>query len=420
MRVLHLCKMDSGGGAADGFLRIHRALLAEGVDSVALVMKKRRQAPAVIDVSATLSPGVKAAWQVRRLTAKLARLGRRSQGVFDFDSEGVFPVGAIIDLARDIHGRWDAVIVHWSGGYLRPESVAQIAQALGAKVGLWQVDMAHMTGGCHYSLQCLGYQTGCGRCPALASTDEDDVSSLQARHRRAIWAKLDAVVLAQSSWSARKAAASNVLAGLRQTVLPIPLELKRMPASGDKAAARHKLGLPGDGRRMALVRTTDPSIAYKGFAVLKEALGLLDQTDVPLHLIGVGSRGLFPDSYRHITFTDLGHLDGDEAMLTAYQASDFFVCPSIDDAGPMMVPEAMAAGRPVVASPVGIANDLIVEGVNGTLCGQPGDAASLAAGMRRYAELSDHDIRLQGEAATSVRDKLTSRVFADRLREVFL
>lgn len=383
-------------------------------------MKKRRQAPAVIDVSAKLAPGPKAAWLVGRFTAKMARLGRRSQGVFDFDAEGVFPVGPIIRSARGMHDRWDAVIVHWSGGYLRPESVAQVARALGAKVGLWQVDMAHMTGGCHYSLECQGYQTGCGRCPALASNDEDDVSRRQARHRRATWAGLEAVVLAQSGWSARKAAASSVLAGLRQTVLPIPLQLNLMPASGDKTAARHELGLPDDGRRMALVRTTDPSIVYKGFAVLRDALGRLDQAAVRLHLIGAGSRGLFSDSYRHITFTDLGHLDGDEAMAKAYQASDFFVCPSVDDAGPMMVPEAMAAGRPVVSSPVGIANDLIVDGVNGTLCGPPGDAASLAAGMRRYAELSDHDIQLQGEAAALVRDKLTTRAFADRLREAFL
>lgn len=419
MRVLHLCKMDSGGGAADGFLRIHRALCAEGVDSVAYVMKKRRAEPALVDAVDLLGPVAKAQWMLRRLCAKFARLGNRPQGVFDFDAEGVFPAEAIIRHARGLHGRWDAVIVHWPGGYLHPEAVAQIAQALGAKVGLWQVDMAHMTGGCHYSLECDRYQTGCGRCPALRSTDEDDITRRQSEARRRVWAKLDARVLAQSAWSARKAAASHILAGLRQEILPIPLRLGPAPASGDRADARRQLGLPADGRRMALVRTTDPSIAYKGFAVLKDALDILEAEGVRLHVVGVGTRGLFSGSHRHITYSDLGPLNGDQAMLTAYQAADFFVCPSIDDAGPMMVPEAMAAGRPVISSPVGIANDLIIDGVNGLLCARPGDAQDLAQRIRSYAELADPEMGNQGTAALAVREKLTSAAFVTRLRRAF-
>jgi hypothetical protein len=321
MRVLHLCKMDSGGGAADGFLRIHRALCAEGVDSVAYVMKKRRDEPAIIDAVGMLGPVTKAKWMLRRLAAKCSRLSNKPQGVFDFDNEGVFPAEAIIKHARGLHGKWDAMIVHWPGGYLSPDAVAQIAQALGAKVGLWQVDMAHMTGGCHYSLECDRYLKGCGQCPALQSTDEDDVTRRQSEERRKTWAELDAVVLAQSTWSARKASMSHILSGLRQEILPIPLRLYAAPASGDRMAARRQLGLPTDGRRMALVRTTDPSITYKGFAVLKRALDILDSEGVRLHVIGVGSRGLFSEAHRHITYSDLGQLDGDQAMLTAYHAA---------------------------------------------------------------------------------------------------
>lgn len=420
MRVLHLCKMDSGGGAADGFLRIHRALCVEGVDSVAYVMKKRRDEPAVYDAVGMLGPVTRVKWIFRRLIAKFSRLSKKPQGVFDFDNEGVFPAEAIIKHARGLHASWDALIVHWPGGYLSPDSVAQIAQALGAKVGLWQVDMAHMTGGCHYSLDCDRYQTGCGQCPALKSIDEDDVTRRQSRERRKVWEKLEVIVLAQSTWSARKASVSHVLAGLRQVILPIPLNRCAAPRSGDRMAARQKLGLPEDGRRMALVRTTDPSITYKGFAVLKGALDILESEGVRLHVIGVGSRGLFSEAHRHITYSDLGQLNGDQAMETAYHAADFFICPSIDDAGPMMVPEAMAAGRPVVSSPIGIANDLIIDGVNGLLCERPGDALALASAIRKYAELPEPEICAQGLAAAAARDRLTPAAFVGRLRQVFL
>lgn len=419
MRILHLCKMDAGGGAADGFMRIHEALLSQGFGSTAYVMKRKRHAPGVVDAAGLLGAASKGAWLARRLRAKLSRIGRRVEGVFDFDAEGVFPAEAIIAHARGIAQRWDVVLVHWPGGYLSPVAVVQIAEALGAKVGLWQVDMAHMTGGCHYSLGCERYYEGCGRCPALGSQAEADITRRQAETRAAAWRKIGAVVLAQSDWSARKAAASHVLRGLRQAVLPIPLDLERFLDAADPLPARRRLGLSTNGRRLALVRTVDPRIAYKGFGVFLEALRRLDQAGVRLHVVGAGPSGLFPAGLKHVSFTDLGHLAGDAAMSAAYHAADFFVCPSIDDAGPMMISEAMASGRPVLSTPVGIAPDLIVEGVNGALCGSPGDPEALARGLRHYAELPADEIRRQGRAAAEMRAHLSRARFAERLTDAF-
>ena len=419
MRILHLCKMDAGGGAADGFMRIHEALRAQGLASTAYVMKQKRSTPDVVDASKLLGPLGSAAWQGRRFVAKLGRIGRKVEGVFDFDAEGAFPAEAIIAHARGISPRWDVVLVHWLGGYLSPASAVTIAEALGARIGLWQVDMAHMTGGCHYSLACERYREGCGRCPALGSSAEADITRRQAAERADVWRRADAVVLAQSRWSARKAADSQVLRGLRQAVLPIPLDLERLPVAADQLAARLRFGLPTDGRRIALVRTVDPRVAYKGFGIFQEALRRLDRSGVRLHFAGAGPAGLFPDGLNNVSFTDLGHLSGEEAMAAAYQAADFFVCPSIDDAGPMMIPEAMAAGRPVLSTSVGIAPDLIVEGENGSLCGPPGDPEALYLGLRRYAELPAESVRRQGLAAAQVRDALSRARFAERLKEAF-
>jgi glycosyltransferase involved in cell wall biosynthesis len=411
--------MDAGGGAADGFMRIHEALLSQGVDSTAYVMKKKRSAAGVIDASKLLGPAGTATWIGRRFASKLRRVGRKIEGVFDFDAEGVFPTEPIIQHARGISSKWDVVLVHWLGGYMSPESVVRIADALDAKIGLWQVDMAHMTGGCHYSLACGRYREGCGRCPALGSVDAVDVTLRQAAIRAAAWRNSGAIVLAQSHWSARKAAESHVLRGLRQAVLPIPLDLERLPEASDPLPFRHRLGLPTDGRRVALVRPVDPGVVYKGFGVFQEALRRLDQAGVRLHVAGAGPAGLFPAGMKHVSFTDLGHLSGDAAMSAAYQAADFFVCPSIDDAGPMMIPEAMASGRPVLSTPVGIAPDLIIEGKNGSLCGPPGDPEALYLGLRHYAELNPDVLRSHALAAAETRGTLSRTRFVERLKEAF-
>lgn len=411
--------MDAGGGAADGFMRIHEALRSQGFDSTAYVMKKRRAVHGVVDAAALLGPARRAAWLGRRLFAKLGRVGRKVDGVFDFDAEGVFPAETILTHARALSPKWDAVLVHWSGGYLSPDSVVRIADGLGAKIGLWQVDMAHMTGGCHYSLDCERYRDGCGRCPALASSSAEDVTHRQAVARADAWRRAGVRVLAQSRWSARKAAESHVLRGLPQAVMPIPLDLERLPFAEDATSARRSLGLPEDGRRIALVRTVDPRTTYKGFGVFQEALRRLDHSGVRLHVAGAGPAGLFPAGLKHVSVTDLGHLSGDAAMSAAYHAADFFVCPSVDDAGPMMIPEAMASGRPVLSTSVGIGPDLIIEGQNGALCGSPSDPEALYLGLRRYAELSADELRRQGRAAAGTRENLSRARFAERLKEAF-
>lgn len=419
MRVVHLCKMDAGGGAADGFMRIHEALLHQGVESAAYVMRRRRCVRGVIDASALLGVVGKGAWLTRRLAAKMGRIGRSVDGVFDFDDEGVFPVEPIISHAKSISARWDAVLVHWPGGFVSPKSVIRIADALGARIGLWQVDMAHMTGGCHYSLSCDGYKNGCGRCPALSSSRADDVTRRQAEARAAEWNRAGALVLAQSRWSAQRAAESFVLRGLRHEVMPIPLDLSVFPATPDSRSARANLCLPADASRIALVRTVDPRVSYKGFGILQEALRRLDRAGVRLHVIGAGPRGLFPDGLSSVSVTDLGFLAGDEAMSTAYQAADVFVCPSLDDAGPMMISEAMASGRPVLSTPVGLAPDLIRDGVNGALRGPPGDPDALMDGLKHYAELPEPELRRQGQEAAAVRTALSRERFAERLIEAF-
>ncbi len=408
MKILHLSKMDSGGGAADGFVRIHRALLAEGHDSVAYVIKqKRHDIPALVDARKLLGPFEQLAWGLGRAWAKLRRLHLKPVGVYDFDAEANFPAGPIVRDARARAEKWDLVLVHWSGAFVRPETIQEIAGALGARVALWQVDMAHATGGCHSTLGCQKYQTGCGACPLLASSDPQDVSSVQAARRARIWKELGAVVLAPSGWSARQAKESFTLGGLELRTFPIPLDLAVLKPAADQLNVRRELGLPADGR-IVLVRALDPTLTYKGFGLFLEALKQLDAQGVVLHVAIIGDRGFIPVGFRHITTTELGPQLGDAALARTYQAADFFVSPSTNETGPMMAGEAMACGRPLIAYPIGIAPDLIEQGRNGTLVEPVGDVAALAAAIRAYAEMPPAELAARQQAAADSAGRIFS------------
>ena len=418
MKILHLSKMDTGGGAADGFVRIHRALLGQGHDSVAYVIKKKRQdVPAMVDARRLLGPFQKLAWGLGRVWAKLSRLHLKPIGVYDFDAEANFPAEPIIRDARNRSEKWDLVVVHWSGAFVTPTTIGDIAQALGARVALWQVDMAHATGGCHSNLGCQKYQSGCGACPLLASSDPQDVSAVQAARRAWIWKELDVAVLAPSGWSARQAKESFTLGGRELRTFPIPLDLAVF-RPGDMRSARQALGLPVEGR-IVLVRALDPGLVYKGFGLFLEALKKLDDQGVAFHVAVIGDRGFLPGGFLHVTFTELGPQRGDAALARAYQAADFFVSPSTNETGPMMAGEAMACGRPLIAYPIGIAPDLIDQGRNGTLVEPVADVAALAAAIRTYAEMSAAELSARQQAAADSAGRIFSaRYFAEQVQAV--
>ena len=416
MKILHLSKMDTGGGAADGFVRIHQALLGQGVESLAYVLKQKRRDVPMVAAKGLLNPWQKLVWGLGRAIAKVKRFGVKPVGVYDFDAEANFPAEPIIRHARAHAEKWDLVLVHWSGGFVRPETVREIAQALGARVALWQVDMAHATGGCHSNLGCLKYQTGCGACPLLSSSDPQDISSVQAARRAQLWKELDVAVLAPSGWSARQAKESFTLGGLELRTFPIPLDLTVLKPAADQLTVRRELGLPTEGR-IVLVRALDPGLVYKGFGLFLEALKQLDAQGVDLHVAVIGDRGFVPSGLRHITFTEMGPQRGDAALARAYQAADFFVSPSTNETGPMMAGEAMACGRPLIAYPIGIAPDLIEQGRNGTLVEPVGDVTALAAAIRAYAEMPAAELAAHQQAAADSAGRIFSaRYFAEQVQ----
>lgn len=401
MKILHLSKMDTGGGAADGFVRIHQALMAQGHQSVAYAIKQqRRDVLGLIDARKLLSFSQKVRWGLGRVWAKLSRFHLRPVGVYDFDAEANYPAEPIIRHACSLHDKWDLVVVHWAGAFVTPATIGEVARALGARVVLWQVDMAHVTGGCHSNLGCPKYQNGCGACPLIGSNHADDASSRQAASRRSAWKELGAILLAPTEWSARQARESWITGGLPSKVFPVPLDLEVLRPSADPREARAELGLPLDAR-VLLVRGIDPALTYKGFGLLLEALRRIDDQGVALHVAVLGETGLMGTGWKHVTYTELGVRRGDAAIAVAYQAADFFANPSTNDNGPMMVGEALVCGVPVVAFPVGLPSVPWAEGLVGQVVEPIGDVTALAVALRTFTEMPAIELAAKKTAAAA-------------------
>lgn len=156
-----------------------------------------------------------------------------------------------------------------------------------------------------------------------------------------------------------------------------------------RSLARQRLGLD----------IQDEVVLYVGrFAPIKGVEALLDATArvaarrSRLRLLLVGGDG--PESAsdralaaRAATLGIEGRIDfrgqiEPRQLADYYAAADFLALPSHYESFGLVVLEAMACGTPVLATPVGIAPAIIVEGLNGTLVEGP-DAEAVARGMLR-------------------------------------
>jgi glycosyltransferase involved in cell wall biosynthesis len=152
----------------------------------------------------------------------------------------------------------------------------------------------------------------------------------------------------------------------------------------DRAASARSLGLPAGERRVLFVGKLAP---VKGVRSLLEAAArLVSATDGPsLYLVGEGSERaacerMVRDSGigSRVRFAGAEHPDRIPLWLGA---ADVLCLPSLDEGCPNVVLEALASGRPVVASRVGGVPELLSPEAG--LMVRAGDATALADALAR-------------------------------------
>ncbi len=396
MRVAVVSTLDARGGAPLMALRLHRALLAEGVRSTYVVRYRTVPDEPIehlagagsseeqgTDALGALDALTRARPVLRRLLREEVEANRseRTNTFFSLPTEG-FDLAGFAPIAAA-----DVVNLHWVAEFATPETVARL---LAVKPVVWTLhDQNPLTGGCHYDAGCEGWLADCAPCPQLAC-DRGLPAETLAR-KRALWTTSLTQRLAfvsPSRWLAECARRSPLLGGARVATIHNSLDLHAYapPAKG-KAAAKAALGLPPE----AVVFCCGSSLSderRKGLPELAAALAhfldsrtrLKDAPAVRLLTFGPPSPLLQTEALAALPRTDLGALHGDAALAAAYAAADLFVLPSLEDNLPNTMVEAMACGVPVLAFAAGGMADFIEDGATGRLV-PAGDAHALGEAL---------------------------------------
>jgi glycosyltransferase involved in cell wall biosynthesis len=377
LNVLHISTYD-GGGAGRAAYNLHRNMVQNDVNSVMLVSHKSALDSNIIEYEVSLYEAFKNRFR------HLFRTDIKSDADYCFFNYSEKRTHVSVKrILKQIRFRPDIIILHWISRFISSKDVFELNKKTGCRIFWYGMDMAPLTGGCHYAWNCTGYINRCGSCPAIYSSNPTDRTFQNLQIKLHYITNSNVSYVACNSFTAIQAMHSSLFS--EREIEKIFLSVNPQVFNPtDKSALRKKLKIEED-RFIILVGASNINERRKGWNYLYEAFkifaaSLKEEERQKILILSIGETvemNKFPFELKQ-----LGYLKGDEALASAYQAADIFVCPSVEDSGPMMINESIMTGTPVVAFNMGVAGDLVLNNKTGYLATLK-DSADLAQGMHK-------------------------------------
>jgi glycosyltransferase involved in cell wall biosynthesis len=194
-----------------------------------------------------------------------------------------------------------------------------------------------------------------------------------------------------------------VPAVIESRVIPNGIDLTRF-APGEKEAARTRLGLPRDARILLFAAKGVKGGSLKDFATVRDAAVRIggDLAGRRILLLALGEDAPMERANgAEIRF--IPYQDDPDTVADYYRAADLYLHAARAETFPTTILEAMACGRPVVATSVGgIPEQVMAE--TGVLV-PPGDAEAMAAAAAKILANEDEARRLGQGAHRTALDK---------------
>jgi len=372
MKVLQLSTDDGRGGAGVAARRLHLLLRNAGEDSQLLVKDLVAGTHAAQSLVTNLPTKLREGTREILDQLPLRLYPRRKH---DYFSPGIYSANLTTQL-REI--KPDVVHLHWGlRGFVSAETLTKIPQPI-----VWTLhDMWALTGGCHYSADCLRYRIGCGKCPALGSRALWDLSRWNWRRKFKSYKRKPLHIISPSRWLAGLVRQSSLLGHATVDVLPNPIDTGIF-RPWDRAFAKSCLRLPSD-LPLVVCGAVSQNEPRKGFDLLVKALDHYTQRagnlEIALILFGPTSNLRFPPP-KKIRVIYLGVLEDEITLSMLFNSADALVLPSREENLSLTLTEALCCGARCVAFDVGGNGDLVLHQNNGYLA-KPFDSEDLSNGL---------------------------------------
>lgn len=386
--ILNLSALDYGG-AGKYAVDFNSLLCQQGYTSYLVVKDSKSKNEKVIQYFP---------YKFERLWARFKRKFERrriSKIEFDYDYyfydkfQNITTVSAAHILAL-LPQKPDIIFIHWVTDFINAEVINQLYELTKAKVYWVMIDNSPLTGGCHYPWQCTGFQTDCSNCPAILNINFRSIASNNLAFKKK-YLSSNISLIASSESDYQRAIKSSTFKNVIKWIGVVD-ETKFTVANKSQA-------------KSVFCLAPNQKVVFCGASSLKEkrkGMHLLIEVAKQLVVHNV----IFLVAGSSITIKEiinvklLGELN-EEQLIKAYQAADLFICPSLEDSGPMMINQSMMCGTPVVSFSTGVALDLVQNGQTGFIA-EWNNSSSLAKAVIDILTLSYNDYQKMSENCREV------------------
>lgn len=369
IKILNLTS-STMGGAGTATVLFHRYLLSNGFSSVIVARETGADNDSKVIRYRPREKGI-AYFRYRKRKKQYRMLSKHWSKIYNdnlqtlritFDDQrSIASAETILQQAGFVP---DIIFVHWTHTFITPEIIADLKSLSNARIVSLMMDNASFTGGCHYPYDCKGYAGDCGQCPLF--TTVHDISSGILRR------KLSFFPSDMEFWgvSADCHRVAESALGRQRKAYPIlfPIDEDILPHES-KAQIRKDLSV-GESEIVIMLGCTSFDVIDKRkgleylIAILSRIKAKAPDLQQKILLIVVGSHS--SNIIEHLGYKTLrpGFVPLNRLM-RFFKASDLFLSTSIEDSGPLMINQSIAVGTPVAAFDIGVAQDLVEEGVTG-------------------------------------------------------
>lgn len=372
MKVLHINKSDLDGGAAIAGYRLHKGLLAQGVNSRLLVGKV---------TSSDDTVGIIPSGSTKKLLEKsLARF------ISYFGLNYIHILNSVDIPKHSFYQEADVLNfhnLHAGTGYFNYLTIPLLTEEKPAIFTLH--DMWSFTGHCAYSYDCDRWKTGCGKCPYPDTypTIQTDNTYLEWKLKNWVYSRSRLTIVTPSYWLTEQAKQS-MLKHFDIHHIPYGIDTQTYQAL-DSEQCRSVLGIPKH-KKVLMFGAQSLTDSRKGGDLLVKALQCLPESlKSETLLITLGNRSKTISQSIKMETLNLGYVNSERLQSIAYSAADLFIFPTRADNLPLVLQESMACGTPMVSFQIGGIPDLVRPGITGYLA-EPENADDLCNGIVQLLE----------------------------------
>ena len=324
------------------------------------------------------------------------------------------------DVLKYIDFKPDIILYLFPQRFLNSQNLYELNKFTDAPIFWYLMDFAALTGGCHYFWNCKKYLTGCGKCPAMYSADENDQSAINFKFKYEFLGKTDIDIIVGTEEMVKQTKASLMYKNKQVHKILLPVDSKIFkPVS--KSMVRSALSLPKN-KKIIFIGSSFLNEKRKGMRYLVDALNLIkdQKIDIDIMLLVAGRNFDYIKDDLPFDFKYLGMLENDDELASAFQVSDIFISSSIQDAGPLMINQSIMSGTPVVSFEMGVANDLVIDGETGYLA-ELKNTKELAKRIIDITSLGDDELEKMSKNCRELGLKLLDQnVFVNEFEKIFV